>query len=426
MLAAVAGCLGACSSSALAESGSTPLWTTLNGPCSADPPEPQRRECQRVTLQPAALQRQADTISLALSDSLTVVARKQPSYPDAQAGTVVWRGVLDRDPYSSVAFAMIGKSVSGRIVTSDGRVYRLRSTPKDGAIVESLNAKPLPDEHPPGGLPVIVQRQPPAVEQPVRPLGTRMLDVCQIPGQTAVCVLVVYTPAAAALGEALLRSDIALAVDDVNFALANSGVSQSIILAEMKEVKDYFESDPETDMVRLVTDGDIFLDDVHTWRKQVRADLVFFVTTWSDYGAWSADQFGAADLGNNGFAKKAFAVVSRNLLVNHNYAFAHELGHLMGASHDGMTSSGFEPGPFGYSHGHIDPVPGESRVSGTSCPPWRTIMAEAAYCPGCIAQPFWSSSDEALNFCGRLLGNAQTEDNARTLNITAPTVAGFR
>ena len=445
---ALLGGLGACSPVLLPGDGSPHLWELLGG-CSSDVPDAQRLDCVRVRVSPSPLRAQADRLSLALPDSKTIVLRKTPDLDIPPVpGAVSWRGTIVGEPFSSAAFAMVEDAVSGRVVTSEGRVYRLGASRIDGPIVERLDPARLPPEvPPPGPLPPagpLPHMPEPWLQQspwPPRELGSRrwLVRPCDAPGPTVICVLVVYTPQAAGGTKPNLLADIALAVIDTNVSFAKSGVANYIHFAGSRQVNEDESGNLLDDLGRLQGTSDEFWDDVHLWRNDTHADLVVLVTDYPDLGSLAYEQFGAADLGNQGFASNAFAIVPRRLLVNAGYAFAHELGHLMGAAHSGMAMGGFPPGPFCYSHAHVDPVPGEVDKTVTECPPgtpvpprtpvppWMTIMqGDGTDCPGCTVQPYWSSGSDTLSFCGRPLGNPYTEDNARTLNETADTVATFR
>src|SRR5262249_61657577 len=111
----------------------------------------------------------------------------------------------------------------------------------------------------------------------------------------------------------------------------------------------------------------------------------------------------------------AFSVVERDC-ASSNLSFPHELGHNMGAHHDVYvigTDHGLDP----YSHGWVDLI-GK----------FRTIMAYNDQCAtagfNCQRIPYFSAPRKPFN--GRVVGNAATADNARTLGESASPVAGSR
>ncbi len=106
-----------------------------------------------------------------------------------------------------------------------------------------------------------------------------------------------------------------------------------------------------------------------------------------------------------------FAVVSDGYdgrYYCHDYTFAHELGHVFGNTHDRPRAA---PGifPFSYAWG----------VAGK----FATIMSylfDEAPLVGKYANPAIACTPDGLR-----CGDTETADNARTINLTAPTVAGF-
>jgi hypothetical protein len=107
----------------------------------------------------------------------------------------------------------------------------------------------------------------------------------------------------------------------------------------------------------------------------------------------------------------AFSVVHSECALAPNYSFAHEIGHLQGATHevDGVLPA-FRPYGHGFQHNS-----GRTR--------WRTIMAYD--CPGhCQRLQYWSNPRIMHN--GMPMGTDDVNDNARILNETAATVAAFR
>jgi hypothetical protein len=155
----------------------------------------------------------------------------------------------------------------------------------------------------------------------------------------------------------------------------------------------------------LAPTSDGFMDNVHTQRNTVRADVVVLIVNQPQY-CGMANSIGAV-------ATSAFVAVHYDCATGY-YSFAHEVGHLLGARHDPATDS--TTTPFAYGHGFR-----HSASSGG----WRTIMGYA--CPGGTCAPrlqYWSSP--LSTWSGLAMGTAATSDNRRVWNERAATVAAFR
>jgi hypothetical protein len=147
-------------------------------------------------------------------------------------------------------------------------------------------------------------------------------------------------------------------------------------------------------------------------RNATRADLVTLITNHGPGSLFCG--IGYLMLGNStSFAPFGFSVVERSCAVS-NLTFVHELGHNMGAHHDTYVA-GDEETLFPYSHGYVDLVDH-----------FRTIMAYNDQCEPsfCTRLEFFSTPNQTHN--GRVIGNAATADNERTLGQTANAVANFR
>ena len=137
---------------------------------------------------------------------------------------------------------------------------------------------------------------------------------------------------------------------------------------------------------------------VHALRKQESADVVALIGD-SYYDCGAAKQIGASM--DQAFMVVSSACESRGLL-----SFAHELGHLAGAAHNGET----EKIPFEYAHGYVE--------SGKK---WGTIMGIGA-CDGCTLNR-WSNPN-ATHY-GKNLGSANYADNVKLWGMRAKVMAGF-
>jgi len=242
-------------------------------------------------------------------------------------------------------------------------------------------------------------------------------------------VLVAYTPAArvGAGGSTAIQNVITLAVAEANQSYANSGVAQRLNLAHMIEVAYTESGDMGTDLVRLQSASDAYMNEVHSLRNTYYADLVSLIEESGQYCGISYLMGGVSST----FKDYAFSVVARSCATGY-YSFAHELGHNMGARHDWYVDN-TAYSPYSYNHGYVN------RSAG-----WRTIMAYNTECSdqgvNCTRLQYWSNP--SVTYLGSPMGvPAGTSisctlddpnhppcdaDNRQTLNNTAYTVANFR
>jgi len=230
-------------------------------------------------------------------------------------------------------------------------------------------------------------------------------------------VLVVYTPAARNLkgGTAAMNAYVADLIAETNSSYQDSQISQRVRLVHAEEVS-YDEnvdgSDVSYSMIKtldhLTKQADGYMDNVHTLRDTYAADVVALLV--GPVGGNVAGVGWLMDYNwiNHGFESYAFSVVTAEDAWN--YVFAHEMGHNMGAQHDRAHAT--SEGAYNYSYGYCLP--------GTA---YHTIMAyDSQGCDRRINR--WSNPD--VKYSGVPTGVTNSEDNHRTLNNTAPTVAQFR
>ena len=225
-------------------------------------------------------------------------------------------------------------------------------------------------------------------------------------------VMVVYTPSArgAVGGTTAMINMINLAVSETNQSYNNSGITQRLNLVHAAEVSYTSSGDFGTDLGRLQNDNDGYMDNVHTLRDSYHADEVVLIINNTQY-------CGIAYLMttvSTAFEENAFAVVHWDCATGY-YSFGHEMGHNMGAHHDVYVATQGS-GAYWYSHGYVNTI---AR--------WRTVMAYNAACSdlgfNCTRIPYWSNP--SVTYGGAPTGTSN-EDNHRTLNNTAWTVANFR
>ena len=200
-------------------------------------------------------------------------------------------------------------------------------------------------------------------------------------------LLVAYTARAASH-----YSDIVSAVVDRAIQASN----ESFRLSHIRHIRlrlvhayrtDYVEEGGHFEHVwRFADRGDGYMDEVHALRDVYRADIAVLVVD-DPKGCGLATRVHAD-------ADEAFAVV-HHACAAANYTLAHEIGHLIGASHD---------------------------LSYTSGNKWRDIMSQKESCDGCPRLPIWSNPDVLVG--GEPAGTPHR--NARLITQQAARVAGFR
>lgn len=324
----------------------------------------------------------------------SLVARRQ-HVERTDDGSQIWSGTVEGEPLSAVTFVQVDDVVQGSIRSSRGTfsLEPLASGPDH--LLRQVDPQQTAEER----LPLV---PPPA------PRLDTARSLAMDDGST-IDLFVVYTAAArqqAGGSDAAVKARIALGVAETNLALANSQLTSRLRLVG-SELVGYRESDDlSTDLVRLTTDGDGVLDQVHARRRAVAADLVQLVVGSVAGGAcgiaWVMQTVSVS------FAPYAFSVTAYPC-ISPNYTFGHELAHNLGTAHAPQDPN--VPPAFPYAYGYKDP---EQR--------FRTIMAYD--CPaGCPRVLHFSSP--SVTYEGQITGTPDQHDNALALSQTAFTAANF-
>jgi hypothetical protein len=180
--------------------------------------------------------------------------------------------------------------------------------------------------------------------------------------------------------------DLAIAETSKSFRLSNLGHIKLRLVHAYQT--DYVEEGAHFDHVwRFADKGDGYMEEIHSLRDEHRADVAILVVD-DPKGCGLATRVRAD-------ADEAFAVV-HHACAAANYTFAHEIGHLIGASHE------------------------LSYVNGTK---WRDIMSYKESCGGCPRLPVWSGPTVMVR--GEPAGSPEL-DNARVIREQAARVAAFR
>ena len=201
-------------------------------------------------------------------------------------------------------------------------------------------------------------------------------------------VIVAYTKAAANSYANIVREVIEPAVEAGNDSFQMSGIGYIKLRLVHTYQTGYVETgDQFVDLWRFADKGDGHMDEIHELRDRYRADVAILVVDDAD-GCGQATRVQADE-------DDAFAVV-HHACAKANFSLVHEIGHLLGASHER-----------GYVYGNE----------------WRDIMSYKANCGGCLRLPVWSNPDVLIR--GVPAGSAR-HDNARVIAENGVRVAAFR
>lgn len=316
--------------------------------------------------------------------------------------THVWYGTITEDR-GKVIMVIHKDNITGTFRIGK-EMYKVEPVGSGYHVIIQIDPTKFPPEHPPeygmGAMRVRPEDVPFRELVPVEPVGV------VFPLYPMIDLLVAYTPAAASAHGDIIGL-IQTAVSETNQSYSNSDVHLRVRLVHTVEV-DYTESGSFfTDLDRFEDPSDDFMDEIHCLRKLFGADIAVLIIDDDTYCGLAADILATES--------SAFCVVHYDCATGY-YSFAHEIGHLQGALHDMRVEPALTPFPYG--HGFVD----------TSFGGWRTIMAynDPIHCPDayCVRLQNWSNPD--VYHFGVAKGSETREDNARVLDETASTVAGFR
>ena len=323
-----------------------------------------------------------------------------------------WRisGSLQDEAYGSVVLAVSGEAAVSGTVRTAAEIYQIRTLPDNVYVVTEVDpAAFVPEAQP---LEHQDDSSSSAVPDPDPPSRG---------GGSDVDILLLYTNVARDLagGQLAVQSLLNLFVEETNRAFAGSDVSARLRIAGMYEV-DFQKTNPQSDVRRLAANDDGALDDVHSLREEYDADLVHLVVD----GFWIINGQGICGIAQGVLQPDssdnniAFSISGSGRQCD--LSFAHEIGHLMGLSHDhyAVNANGGRPrGAFPYSYGYVDASEG-----------WGTIMAYASGCGSipCKRLPLYSNPRRNHLMTGSPLGDLNSADASRSLNQTRTIVASFR
>jgi len=318
----------------------------------------------------------------------------------------IWVGHLEGIELSNVTLSVENGIMSGNVVFPGG-FYAIRYAGNGVHAIKQMNEAAFPPEAEP--VPVDL----PADDPVQRP------SIESVDDGSTIDVMVVYTAAAknAAGGTtSAINTLINLAVSETNTSYSNSGITQRLNLVYKGQIY-YSEAgfNWSTTLSRLSGTADGFMNNVHSLRNTYKADEVVLIVANTTYCGMAYLMTSVS----NAFKTNAFALVSYDCATGY-YSFGHELGHTMGARHDRYVDNTMGS-PYNYNHGYV-------HTGATNPNRWRTVMAYNDKCAdlgyNCTRIQYWSNPN--VNYNGAAVGTVAYENNRRTLNNTAYTVANFR
>lgn len=258
-------------------------------------------------------------------------------------------------------------------------------------------------------------------------------DVCLAttpicPGNTRIDVMVVYTNSARASwgSTATANSTITTAVSNMTTSLINSGVTGiSFNLVYVGQVTYTESGDFNTDLTRLRSTTDGYIDEIHTLRTTYGADLVGLAIGSPN----SLCGLGYLNNASSNYSSSAAFTVTLYSCLLSNITLAHEMGHNMGFNHDWYVSQSYLPCE--HHHGYVNRAAILNGPNGPANRKWRTIMAYTDECTdngiSCPKINRWANPDLTYNgdVTGVPIGDFNPSDEAFGLRRAACIVAGF-
>ena len=312
---------------------------------------------------------------------------------------IAWFGKLEDQPRSFVLFTQVGDAMAGYIRTNNNKIYRLTYIGNNVHSIRLLDQRFF--------RPDVVQ-----LSANFDPLKNAQLlrESASCCDSSVIDLLVVYTPEAFRIAASTngITSQIQQSVNNTNESFLKSNIPVEVNLVH-SELVQYPDGGSIADARNALLDPhDGKMDNVYQLRDQYHADIVVLIIENSN------DAYdGVSDIMRvvgPAFESNAFCVVKRKPVFS-NFAFAHEIGHILGARHECNADDSITPFP--YSHGFSVDLN-------------RTIMSENF---SATAVELWS--DPNINFpgtnsaAGSMAGNCQAAD-AECLRKTISIVAKFR
>ncbi|MFC6266955.1 M12 family metallo-peptidase [Frigoriflavimonas asaccharolytica] len=325
-------------------------------------------------------------IKLPNGNTISAVFQKKYQYSN-QSNSAVYKIVGDAN--AELVFSEYNKVITGMYSGSNGDKIIFMQTAPSILAVSLVNEQTLIDQDDPNDT----------VLAPENIIGNKNIlanpDVCGLSpvcGNSTVDVMVLYTGNTKTIygGVSQSNSFVATAITNFNNSLQNGGAGNvTINLVYTGEIS-YVESGSiNTDLSRLATSGDGFLDDAQTLRATYGADLVSLITA----SPTNTCGLGYVNTNSSNYNSNSAYTVTISGCVVSNYSLAHEMGHNMGMNHDWYVST--STNPCSHHKGYTNRTAITGGTSSATSTRWRTIMAYNNECSAngisCTRRNLWSN-----------------------------------
>lgn len=307
-------------------------------------------------------------------------------------------GKIKNDSESEVVYSKSDKTVGILIKSNSLNVKEITYSPENGINFSDYKGSDYPDDtwqcsanHSHDSSPEVVTNSTNNINTPMRRMATPEVDL-----------LVIYTTESKNQkgGKAQMENFINGFIASCNATFTRSKANAKVNLLEARETNYKAHGNLITDFQRLVKKTDGHLDDIHTLRAEIGADLVLLLTDKDNAGTYG---YASIPGGQKGNKNSAFSVCRAATAAG---VYPHEIGHNFGCNHNIGKPGGTT---FPYSYGHFWNNNGVQRGSIMSY-----IGKRAAY---------FSNPDVKLD--GSPTGRVDLNDNARTIDNLAPYLAAY-